>query len=126
MEKIRINKMFKNIAAAVVAAVAQAALPTDAERSAVKEWNDAMEHFDRDQYYEIYKTTTEDDFELTLFRLLPKVQPAVKKGTVLLQHGAGMEALSWIQIASFDPTATEQDMVLFNLVDEGYDVWLGN
>ena len=65
--------MLKSIAAAVIAAVAQAALPSNAERFAVKQWNDAMQHFDRDQYYEIYKTTTEDNFELTLFRLLPKV-----------------------------------------------------
>ena len=65
--------MLKSIAAAVIAAVAQAALPSNAERFAVKQWNDAIQHFDRDQYYEIYKTTTEDNFELTLFRLLPKV-----------------------------------------------------
>ena len=44
-----------------------------------------MQYFARDQYYEIYKTKTEDNFELTLFRLLPKVKPApAKKGTILL------------------------------------------
>ena len=37
-----------------------------------------------------------------------------------------MEALSWIFIATFDPSITEKDMVPFNLVDEGYDVFLGS
>ena len=88
-----------------------------------------MKYFERDQYYEIYKTTTEDEFVLTLFRLLPKTDtPPPKKGTVLLQHGASMEALSWIMIATFDPTVKvlDTDMWLFNLVEDGYDVFLGN
>ena len=121
--------MFKSIAAAVIAATTQAALPTNAERFEVQAWDTTMKYFERDQYYEIYKTTTEDDYVLTLFRLLPKTDtPPPKKGTILLQHGASMEALSWIMIATFDPTVTvlDTDMWLFNLVDEGYDVFLGN
>ena len=44
-----------------------------------------MKYFGRDQHYEIYKAKTEDEFELTLFRLLPMVQPIpASKGTILL------------------------------------------
>ena len=54
-----------------------------------------MKAFGRDQNYEIYKTTTDDGFVLTLFRLLPKATPASKKGAVLVQHGLAMDATSW-------------------------------
>ena len=65
--------MFKSIAAAVIAAVSYAALPTAQERATVKAMDDAMKVFGRDQHYEIHRTTTTDGFVLTLFRLLPKV-----------------------------------------------------
>ena len=76
--------MFKSIAAAIVAATTLAALPTAEERAAVPNMEASMRHFGRDQLYEIYKTTTADGFVLTLYRLLPKITPASKKGAILL------------------------------------------
>ena len=76
--------MFKSIAAAVVAATSLAALPTAQERASVPMMETAMRAFGRDQLYEIYKTTTTDGFVLTLYRLLPKANPASKKGAILL------------------------------------------
>ena len=65
--------MFKSIAAAVIAATALAFKePTAAEKESVKMWNDTMEYFGYN--YEIHKATTDDDWELTLFRVIPKYE----------------------------------------------------
>ena len=37
-----------------------------------------------------------------------------------------MDAASWMLIAQFDPSRKEMDHALFNLADEGYDVWIGS
>ena len=76
--------MLKSLAAAVIATVSFAELPSPSERALVQAMDDAMKVYGRDQHYEIYRTTTTDGFLLTLYRLLPKVQPApAKKGTIL-------------------------------------------
>ena len=85
----------------------------------------AMKAFGRDQNYEIYKTTTDDGFVLTLFRLLPKAAPASKKGAVLVQHGLGMDATSWFSPQIYTDGNADTH-ALFALADEGYDVFLSN
>ena len=71
--------------------------PTPEERQSVKLWDDTMKHFGRD--YEMHKVTTEDDWELTVFRLMPsseaKQQGEKSEGSLLIGHGSGMDATMW-------------------------------
>ena len=71
---------------------------------------------------EEHKVTTSDGYILTLFRIpgfLNETQPYIKKPVVLLQHGLEADAMQWV-INSPDKASA------FNLVSEGYDVWMGN
>ena len=62
--------MFKSIASALIAASALAyTAPTQAEIDSVKEFHTVMMHYKR--YYEVHKVKTDDDWELTLFRVMP-------------------------------------------------------
>ena len=42
--------------------------------------------------------TTEDDYVLTMFHIWnPETRDAENKGPILLQHGLGMDAVSWFE-----------------------------
>jgi predicted alpha/beta-fold hydrolase len=72
--------------------------------------------------HEEYKVTTSDGYILTLFRIpafLNETQPYSKKPVVLLQHGLAADSMEWV-INSPDKAPA------FNLVSQGFDVWLGN
>lgn len=74
--------------------------------------------FDHDEY----TVTTSDGYILTLYRIpgfLNETKPYAKKPVVLLQHGLDGDATHWA-INSADKAPA------FNLVSEGFDVWLGN
>ena len=73
--------------------------------------------------WEQFNVTTDDGYILTTFHLLNKTGETftkATKGTVLVQHGAGMDGASFFE---FDP---DNKSWITSLVDEGYDVWLGN
>lgn len=58
-----------------------------------------MQHYGYD--YEVYTVETEDQWSLTLFRILGKIgieaDVTQKKGSsVLLQHGVTMDATTWL------------------------------
>ena len=84
--------------------------------------------------YEVYTTTTEDKWDLTLFRIMPKdgVAPsdtyqAKSDRAVYFQHGGMMDAKSWVQAGSLSTTKEADDIsAFFQLADWGYDVWMGN
>lgn len=118
--------MFKSIAAAVIAATALAFKePTAAEKESVKMWNDTMEYFGYN--YEIHKATTDDDWELTLFRVIPKYESEESHGSVLVMHGGTMDATSWFSWVKDDPSKTPMDLpAMLRLADEGYDIWFGS
>ena len=110
--------------AATLALVASTALayPSDEERATVQEFDDVMTQWGYD--YEMYKVTTEDAWVLTLFRIIGKAGEeavASEKAPVLLQHGSMMDATTWLQYQGegFVPSQ-------LRLVDEGYDIWMGN
>ncbi|TNV78929.1 hypothetical protein FGO68_gene5820 [Halteria grandinella] len=72
--------------------------------------------------HEEYKVTTSDGYILTLYRIpgfLNETKPYAKKPVVLLQHGLEADSMQWV-INSPDKASA------FNLVSEGFDVWLGN
>lgn len=70
----------------------------------------------------MHETTTEDGYILTLFRLKkPGAKRAGKNGAILLQHSTGNDAASWL--ATY---VGEQDHFIIGLLDDGYDVWMGN
>lgn len=72
--------------------------------------------------WEAHKVVTDDDYVLTTFHILGKrgeARTATSKGSVLCQHGAYMDGTSWL--AGFTGTPFH-----LKLVDEGYDVWIGN
>lgn len=62
--------MLRFFAAAILFGTTHAyTAPTQEQRDAVKAWDDIMTSYKRD--YEIHKATTDDDWELTVFRILP-------------------------------------------------------
>jgi len=62
---------------------------------------------------------TEDSYILTTFHIKSKtIEPS--KGTVLFQHGNLEDGASWIN------NFGEEKSFHLKLVDQGYDVWLGN
>lgn len=84
-----------------------------------------MKSYGRD--YEAYTATTEDGFELTLFRILPSDATKKTVKTVLFQHGLTMDAESWFQSTrDMLPEGSTDIPAFLTLADEGYDVWMGN
>jgi len=72
--------------------------------------------------WEEHTATTEDGYILTAFRITRKTgeaQPEEYKPPILLMHGLFGESETFVQ-----NTATTAPAFL--MVDEGYDVWLGN
>lgn len=68
-----------------------------------------------------FEVTTKDDYILTTFQILPKQGGATGKGSVLMQHGLSFDGAHWLT----KRYATEKPYHL-ELVDAGFDVWLGN
>lgn len=69
---------------------------------------------------------TADDYILTTFHITGKVGQAPVDiddtlGSVLIQHGNLQDAASWL--AGF---GDDHKPFQLQLVDEGYDIWLGN
>ena len=76
--------------------------------------------------WEPLKVTTDDGYILTTFHITGKVdsepvKPLDTLGSVVIQHGLFQDAASWL-------SNYEEPNKPFHLqlVDEGYDVWLGN
>ena len=72
--------------------------------------------------WEAFKVTTDDNYILTTFHILGKTgkdRPIPLKIPVLCQHGAMIDGASWLGDADGKPFHLE-------LVDEGFDVWIGN
>ena len=99
------------------------ATPSDADRATVPEWDELVTGLGYD--YDMYKVTTEDSWELSLFRITGKAQAASTvdstKSPLLLQHSSMMDAEVWLksQPEDFLPMPMQ-------LVDLGYDVWMSN
>ena len=114
--------MLINFTAAVALfATSVLAYPADADRQTVQAWDDVLTKWGYD--YEMYTATTDDQWDLTLFRILGKPGEATTtqdKPPVLLQHGNGIDATIWLeQYADLDPMPMQ-------LVSQGYDVWMSN
>jgi pimeloyl-ACP methyl ester carboxylesterase len=72
--------------------------------------------------WEAYKVRTEDQYILSTFHILGKkgqVREGPSKGSVLCQHGDFGDGTWWME----QFTGTPFQLLL---VDQGYDVWLGN
>ena len=65
-----------------------------------------------------YAVTTEDGYILKLFRVKGLSGSPIQKKPVLLQHGILSSAESFVRNGS--------SSLAFQLVDEGFDVWIGN
>lgn len=63
---------------------------------------------------ERYNVTTDDGYQLKIFRLLPKV---ATRGVALLQHGIRQSSAHWLTLNRNLP---------MQLLDEGIEVWLAN
>ena len=73
--------------------------------------------------WEAHQVQTDDDYILTTFRVLGKTGEASQadsKGSVLIQHGGYQDGADWL--STFE---TGKPFHL-QLVDYGYDVWIGN
>ena len=79
---------------------------------------------DKKYDWEVFKVTTEDCYILSTFHILGKsgedrVAPSDSKGTVLCQHGDLEDGTDWMSTFEGKPFH-------LLLVDEGYDIWIGN
>ena len=75
--------------------------------------------------WEAVDVTTEDGYILTTFHILGKTgepRPQSHKASVLVQHGAYMEGSMFFPFVEMG----EGKSYLLDLVDEGYDIWIGN
>ena len=77
--------------------------------------------------WEAYPLTTEDGWNLTLFRLTGREDGRVEHdgrphAPVLITHGLSWDALSWAQVVGEDGSASWP----LQLVDRGYDVWMAS
>ena len=71
--------------------------PTAEERESVKFWDDLAVQFDFD--YEMHTAVTDDDWELTLFRIIGRVgveKEASIKPPVLIMSGSTQDAAIWM------------------------------
>ena len=66
---------------------------------------------------------TSDHYILTTFHILGKPNDnSPSQGSVLIQHGAYMDGADWIK----DQTNSQRTPFQLQLVDAGYDVWIGS
>ena len=76
--------------------------------------------------WEAFKITTDDDYVLTTFRVTERngepVQPDPSLNPVMLMHGFGCDATSWID-PSWDQFAHPLPLQLF---DRGFDVYMAS
>ena len=101
-------------------ATAQAQAEVDYPR-----FGDIMTQYGYD--WEAYTVTTDDDYILSTFHILGKTgeertTASDSKGSVLVQHGDGLDAAAWLGAFSLASAVPFQ----LKLVDEGYDIWMGN
>lgn len=118
--------MFKSIASALIAASALAyTAPTQAQMDSVKEFDTVMKHYNRS--YEVHNVKTDDDWELTLFRVMPANVNQKTERSVLFQHGLTMDAAGWLESTrAAQPEGSTELPTFLRLADDGYDVWMGN
>ena len=96
--------------------------PTDEQREFVSSFDDLMVN-DYGRKYEFHTVTTPQEWELTLFRIMPDDGAAESNGrSVLFQHGATGDAELWVRTAD----RGNRYPAFFELADQGYDVWMGN
>lgn len=80
--------------------------------------------------WEAFDVTTDDDYYLTLFHITGtkdggKFTPT--KEAILVQHGLGMDAASWINDHGNAPEDYKGGKPMqLQLADLGYDIWMGN
>ena len=113
--------MMKTIAfGTIMAAVAQAACEADHEK--FPSFSEAIDQFEYD--WEPYTSTTEDGYQLTMFRLMGPIghYPVHRTAaqSVLIMPGLGMSADSWF------PSPEHGEPMPIQLYESGYDVWIGN
>ena len=71
--------------------------------------------------------TTEDGYIITVFQLHSKEYNGESKGSILLQNGLFEDASSWLQTPQNEKNAAVYNIPLpLRLIENGYDVWLGN
>ena len=73
--------------------------------------------------WEAHEVTTDDNYILTTFRILGQTgqpRPTSSKATVLCQHGNSMDGSSFFEYIYVGTP------FILQLVDAGYDVWVGN
>ena len=116
--------MFKSTFGASLALFATESLasPSEEQRATVPEWDAlATQHgFD----YDMYTVVTEDEWNLTLFRITNRSDEVASSSTkppLMIQCGIGMDAAYWMANQH-----EENDLFVLQLLDRGYDVWMGN
>lgn len=87
----------------------------------VRSVDEVMSYTNRMGYSsELHEVETADGYMVTLHHILPQnpSNSTKYKGAVLMMHGIGF--------TSMDFMISGRESLAFTLVDEGYDVWIGN
>ena len=98
------------------------------DRNDYPEINKAFKDWGRNYYWKSYDCRTDDQYDLTMFRILgkskrKKTNNQWSKGVVLLLHGFSKDAYTWFDHRRGDVTKPFLPTMLH---DRGYDVWIGN
>ena len=98
------------------------------DKAAYPEIQKAFYDWGENFFFKSYDVTTEDGYELTMFRILGKrkrktIKNQWTKGVVLLLHGFTKDSYTWFDRRRGDETKPFLPHALFV---RGYDVWLGN
>jgi len=95
---------------------------TDENRHKFWSFHESISQFEYD--WEPYTATTEDGYQLTMFRLMGPIghYPVHRTAaqSVLIMPGLGMSADSWF------PSPEHGEPMPIQLYESGYDVWMGN
>ena len=94
---------------------------TLAQRTAFKRWDKAFEPYEKDFKWEPVEHTSADGYILISFVITAKADSVAPNPPVLIQHGNGWDAASWL--ASLDDG---RGPLPLNLVKRGYQVWMMN
>ena len=80
-----------------------------------------MSPFESDYTWEPIEYTTDDGYVLTAFIVAKGKSEDMPFPPVIVQHGNGWDAASWVQ-----ELQTGGDPFMFKIVDKGFPVWLVN
>jgi len=117
-------KMIQSLVVAASVAT-MAACQTALQMKNYSRFTAAMESYTEDYTWEPIELTTDDDYVLTSFMITGKEEKSMKNPPVLIHHGEGQDAASWMTSLATDSKPKAKPFPL-TLVDSGHTVYMMN